>query len=528
MPAPPNYRIIYNWDGAPHGYSPVPQSMDDFLEKVYAPLLSTQVGALFWSTGGQGSRFPSDVLEFIGEERGRHYDSASGFTAGENIRQMYDRGEDPQRSLIERGRQLSKHVYASIRMNDNHFGGAQIADLGALHRAGRVETLRHDHPQWLLGDQTSEWFALSWNMAVPEVRQLRFRHVEEVCRRYDWDGVELDWQRHAFHFPQDDAYRLRYLLTDLQRAIRQMTRKLAEERGRPFYLAARVAGSLEMCRRIGYDIPTWIKEGLVDVLIPAGNAVTDADIHVAEFSRACEGTEVAVYPGFDSNLPDPFVGPEDVCEKDRLRTRAIASRYHQAGASGIYIFNWHADAHSKRSLLSTIGSPETLSGTDKIYAATHRYVQQKGAWRGAFRIDRIYGQVPVELTRTLTADGPVIVLQIAENFDAHRPAALQLRLRLNQFADGDLVDISLDGQLLRSPTADPCRLENPSPPGGAFQPSPQWRQISEVSSAVWLCYDLTSTSIAGGEHAVRVVLQKRHPQITAPLILTDVEFVVRY
>ena len=38
-------------------------------------------------------------------------------------------------------------------------------------------------------------------MAVPEIRQRRFDHVEEVCRRYDWDGVELDWQRHAFHSP---------------------------------------------------------------------------------------------------------------------------------------------------------------------------------------------------------------------------------------------------------------------------------------------------------------------------------------
>ena len=55
-PIPPLYRIIYNWDGAPHGYSPVPQSVDDFLDKAYAPLQDTQVGALFWSAGGRGSR----------------------------------------------------------------------------------------------------------------------------------------------------------------------------------------------------------------------------------------------------------------------------------------------------------------------------------------------------------------------------------------------------------------------------------------------------------------------------------------
>ena len=528
MPVPPDYRIIYNWDGAPHGYSPTPQALTSFLDKAYAPLEDTQVDALFWSTGGQGSRWPSEILEFIGEAKGRRYDSAGAYTGTENIRQMYDRGEDPQVALIERGHELGIDVYASVRMNDNHFGGAQVADLGSLHKDRRVETLRCEHPEWVLGERTSEWFALSWNMAVPEIRQRRFDHVEEVCRRYQWDGVELDWQRHAFHFPDDEGYRLRYLLTDLQRAIRRMTEALAEERGRPFYLAARVSGSLEMCRRIGYDIPTWIDEGLVDILIPAGNAVTDASIDVAGFARLCEGTDVLLYPGFDSNLPDPFVGPEEQDEKDHLRTRAISSRHHRAGASGIYAFNWHANRDSKRPLLTTIGSTESLVGTDKIYAATHRFIQRQGAWRGAYRIDRIYGEVPVELVRTLTGEGPTVTLVIAEDFDAHKPTVLQLRLRLNEWVEGDTVLTWWDGERLGEPVIDYCKLENPSPPGGAFQPLPRWRDISEVSSAVWLSWDFTESGLSPGAHAVRVALRERNPRIAAALTLTDVEFVVRY
>ena len=438
------------------------------------------------------------------------------------------RGRNPSRRWTNSPVQLGIDVDAAGRMTDNHFGGAQGADLGSLHKGRRVETLRCEHPEWVLGERTSEWFALSWNMAVPEIRQRRFDHVEEVCRRYQWDGVELDWQRHAFHFPDDEGYRLRYLLTDLQRAIRRMTEALAEERGRPFYLAARVSGSLEMCRRIGYDIPTWIDEGLVDILIPAGNAVTDASIDVAGFARLCEGTDVLLYPGFDSNLPDPFVGPEEQDEKDHLRTRAISSRYHRAGASGIYAFNWHANRDSKRPLLTTIGSAESLAGTDKIYAATHRFIQRQGAWRGAYRIDRIYGEVPVELVRTLTGEGPTVTLVIAEDFDAHKPTVLQLRLRLNEWVEGDTVLTWWDGERLGEPVIDYCRLENPSPPGGAFQPIPRWRDISEVSSAVWLSWDFTESGLSPGAHAVRVALRERNPRIAAALTLTDVEFVGRY
>ena len=81
MSIPPRYKIIYNWDGAPHGYSPVPQSVDDFLAKAYAPLQDTQVGALFWSAGGRGSRWPSEVVEYIGQERDRPYAAPEPTTA---------------------------------------------------------------------------------------------------------------------------------------------------------------------------------------------------------------------------------------------------------------------------------------------------------------------------------------------------------------------------------------------------------------------------------------------------------------
>ena len=46
MPRPPDYGIIYNWDGVPHAISEVPQSMEAFLDKVYAPLEDTQVGGV--------------------------------------------------------------------------------------------------------------------------------------------------------------------------------------------------------------------------------------------------------------------------------------------------------------------------------------------------------------------------------------------------------------------------------------------------------------------------------------------------
>jgi hypothetical protein len=294
-----------------------------------------------------------------------------------------------------------------------------------------------------------------------------------------------------------------------------VTQAIARQRGRPFYLAVRVAGSLEMCRHLGYDLPTWIDEGLVDLLIPAGGASTDPAIEVEGFAALCRGTGVCVYPGFDGGLPDPHVGPEDAHTRDRRRTRAIAARHHRAGADGIYVFNWHADRDSRRDLLTCVGSPETLRGTDKIYAATHRFLHRQGAWRGAYDNDRVWGEVPVALLRTLTGDGPTVVLETAEDFEAASPSTVELRLRLDQWVRGDEVRAWWDGAALGEPEVRYCAAADP-------------QHLSEVSSAAWLCWALDTCRAGAGAHAVKVVLVARHPKVASDLVLTNVELVVIY
>ena len=60
------YKIIYNWDGAPHDYSEYPQSLEQFLAKVYAPMKDTQVGTHIWCIGADMAEWPSHTLEMVG------------------------------------------------------------------------------------------------------------------------------------------------------------------------------------------------------------------------------------------------------------------------------------------------------------------------------------------------------------------------------------------------------------------------------------------------------------------------------
>ena len=513
---PPDYGIIYNWDGAPHSLSEVPQSVNAFLEKTYAPLEDTQVGALFWCISEHGAKWESNALEMLGDIHGRRYERAWNYVHVENMRQMLERGEDPYPSLIARGHEIGLHVYASVRMNDNHFDGAQISDLPTLHHTELTE-LRRDHPEWLLGEETSDWFALSWNFSVPEVREHRFAHVKEIAERYRWDGVELDWQRHGYHLPTDDGYRLRYVLTDLQRAIRSMTNNVAQERGRPFYLAARVNGNIEMARRLGYDLPVWINEGLVDILILGGSAGTDPSPDVETIVEMCKNTEIAVYPGFDGGIDGTDLGPESQFLKSQMRTRAVANRWHQSGADGIYVFNWHATRNSRRELLSEIGSPSTLVSRDKIYAATYRVIIKEGAWRGAYRNDRPWGEVPVALKTTLTGDGPSVTLKVADDLSGNKPEEVELRIRIDQWVPGDEIAVKWDGEKLPQPIV-----------RYSYTDMPKEEIYSDVSDAAWLSWELNSKKVSLGPHTVQVILENRNPHMACDIVLTDVELVIRY
>ena len=115
--SPPEYSLVLNWDGGPHGYDDVPQSMADFLERVFAPVIGTAVDALFWCVGEHTTRWLGGKQELVGDRQGREYASAAQWIHTENIRHMLERGEDPQAAIVERGRELGLAVWGSLRMN---------------------------------------------------------------------------------------------------------------------------------------------------------------------------------------------------------------------------------------------------------------------------------------------------------------------------------------------------------------------------------------------------------------------------
>ena len=112
-------------------------------------------------------------------------------------------------------------VFYSFRINDIHdsFTPDELA------------TFKVEHPEWLIGerkygDVTS--FRTPLNFAIPEVRELKFRVIEELFKKYDFDGLEIDFLRSAPYFLPGEEAKNAHLLTELL----QRVRKHLDERGR--------------------------------------------------------------------------------------------------------------------------------------------------------------------------------------------------------------------------------------------------------------------------------------------------------
>ena len=526
--SPPPYGIIFNWDGTPHRYSEYPQSLEQLLDLVYAPLENTQVGALFWCLGTHEARWPSTKLPVVGDSEERFYTSVKSKRGAESVRALFEGGEDPYAALVQRGRSMGLHVYCSIRMNDNHFWSdtarreqpLKPEEMARITRPG-LTRLRQEHPQWCLGPEGApRWAATSWNLAIPEVREHLLQYIAEACRLADWDGVELDWQRHAFHLPESDAYRLRYTLTDLQRAVRQVTDQIARERGRPFWVAVRVGASMETCRRVGYDIRRWMRRDLCDLVATGANSGTDPGVEIEEFLRLSGDGRIPLYPGLDSHGENGSGRLIPAAQWRQAWYRGLARGFYERGASGIHIFNWHATNTSHRPLLTTLGEPATLERKNKVYAAVKRHIRGREELRyGAERDDRLVGEVPVELYPTMTGEGPRFHLGIhdpvVEEWKKGSLDAVELHLELAHCSPADQIEVRLDGELLGAPIRRSVAGENPADPAA-------------VEESTWLSWELRPEQAGPGQHEVRLHLVERDPLIRVPLRVENVEIYVEF
>jgi hypothetical protein len=420
-------RVIFNNDGCDALYLPKGEELtiEKFLAKRTSPLVGSQVDTISYCTISSGFSFFTHRTK-VGAVLTRQ---PGDFGIQPNMRnvtqELIDQGTDCFQAVLEFTHKNKMECFWSMRMNDTHDAEYRPDKPYLLY-----PQLKLDHPDWLVGDPVKRsrygrWSSVDY--ARPEIRDLAFRFIEEVCRNYDVDGVELDFFRHLCFFKStahggksNDAER--DMMTDLMRRVRAMTEEVGLKRGRPILIMVRATDSVEFNRDMGLDVERWLKDGLFDML------VTSCYFRLNPW-------ETSVALGHKYGVPVyPCLSDSRVKGEGRFRRSSAESYRGQAleawaaGADGVHIFNLF---DPKSPVFRETGDPKALRTMNRLYFVTVRD-GDPGRWLAG---GSKYCNLPIltpAYTKAITVSKPLSVdLMVGEELDAKATLHAQMPMLRN-------------------------------------------------------------------------------------------------
>jgi len=512
-------RVLSNDDGwILSSYEP-PITIEQMRDNMVGPHAGSAIDTFLWSVGGRevlsyetviGERFADGVEDFANEaDRVRAL----------NLRHLIEHHGGPVTAIARLCREAGRRFFPSLRMNTHYNTEEDSLSFGRFRR---------DHPDLLIGRADDPPYGSThWGLrtgkdyAFPQVRDFMVAIACELLERFDVDGIELDFMRHPGVFRPEQGYANRHLLTDMVRQLRARMDEIGKAKGRALELEVRVASSLYDSERLGMEAERWMKEGLVDIVV-TGLGFRPFEAKVAEFAAAAEGTGCQVLGCFEGLRP--------VVETEVLR--AMAARYWDAGADGLYFFNFYSmSADWKRHTVGELADPERLARLSKQYQIDRGNPPSVDSQIGhAFRHCMPLEQLPLRLEETRADARARLTFDLADDVAAaEREGALESCVLGLAFADLDEVDevvIHLNGIEL---SWDQRRIRDR--PWTEERYDGEWNRYPSRTRAEPLDWDPVEFTLLGselrkGSNELLVGLIRRE---TAPaLLLESVRIWIRY
>ena len=493
----------------------------------------THIDAQWWSLD---NTFPLKVWNLIDANS----PSVPGYVSEERVktfRQWADAGIDIARVYIQETRKRGFECFYSYRLNET-------PDTLFPEQAAA-------HPDWLLN---GEWDQPIWNFAVPEVRDLQVNVLSTLARDYDFDGLEVDFARGTILTPPGHQWDQREHITDFLRRVRQATLEVAQQRDRPFLLAARVADNLVGCHFDGLEIERWVDEALVDFLVLG---VRSYDLEIESFCQLIGDKPVQIFATLDDHhCTDGYSWPPIQV------WRGVVANWFQQGAAAIQTFNWGvappvlAERFGLRfrgaydeggrqipvyqQAYHELGDPQKLRYLDKHFVVQRRggggsggaAIDQWTTPRFNYQNTNMLGQLPAPIDPGGQID-TLIRLRIADDLETagERIAGLTLRLLLSDPAAQQLPPDQTVESVSINPFWDLDKLWT-SPPHKDLVDTLSVRvnNIPLTDCAVasgWFKFRPDPKIFAVGENLVGVLVRGRDPR-DPPLTVEKIELHVEY
>ncbi len=476
-------------------------------------LVGSGIDTLLFSAGVEGGTviYDSRVAQKLGDNVTKwthpvHYRDAR------HIRQIIADGHDRMKLLCDRSHEKGIWFIPSLCIDI----GSYISPRGH----GRTSDFVFNNPQFQVGKDDDPRAAClqptRFSFLQAEVRKERFRIFEELLSRYETDGIEI-WSEFGPLCKLNQVGQLAPVMTQWLRDLRAVAQKAEQALGRRKRIFINLPAKSDAWKLMGYDVPTWIAEKLVDGLICTSTVseMHDQDIDLSWAVQLTRGTScrviAACHSGLNRQLAKNATQP--------MIWAAAANAYAQ-GADGFgldhphwFPWPWLGEEYQTLRLL---GQPEMLATASKLYRI------RSGTKEATF--EGVMLGVPQPLPRVLKEGKPVTVsLRIADDLAKWhalgRIKSVRLRIRVTNIdASRNEVKAELNGRVLPASILQANDLTYRIMKQGSVSP---FGYIFE--------YDLPPDHFPKrGHNSIQVTLVKKDPDIDFDFELYDVDCTIDY
>ncbi len=329
-------RVLYNFDGdsclstKANSKGPVAVKLDDVKQLIEeVAYKGSKVDTVLVCINAQVMYYPTKVGTMRGalstpEERTKW--PASEKQRFKNLKSFFDAGVDPYAVMLSEAKRRGCEALLTFRMNDDH--GNDFL---------RTQFMV-DHADWRLGTKQYQGKG-ALDFGREEVREYTFRLIEEAVRRYDCDGIELDFNRFPKFFKDGSADERVAKMNSLVKRIRIMLDDVGRTRGRRLVLSVRPPSNFgrrpptpKTAKELGCDVPAWVRHGWVDFVAVSEFLYERGDLPIDQWKQAI--TTAPVYGGIECVK----VGGQKNLSAEEYRH--AAAQLIKAGADGVYLFNF--------------------------------------------------------------------------------------------------------------------------------------------------------------------------------------------
>lgn len=324
-------RILVNYDGCSTLFTrkgsqgPVPITVDDLKAAIREPSYEgSQVDTVLLCVNAQVMYYPTKVGTMLGalstaEDREKWTPANRQWY--KNLKHFVDNGIDPWAVMLTEAKRRKLEGLLSFRMNDGHEGSILDTKFWL------------DHPEFHYQGHTLDY-------GHKEVRDHMFLLIEEAVRRYDCDGIELDFNRFPVFFNDETTEEQRLAkMNELVERIHKMLEREGKKRNRRLVMGVRPPSSsyaspatYEGSLQVGCDPVAWMKNGWIDFLTVSRFLHVTYDLPVAPWKKLI--TDIPVYGCIE------IVDEKTMAALTPKEYRRAARHIWDQGADGVYLFNF--------------------------------------------------------------------------------------------------------------------------------------------------------------------------------------------